>query len=99
MCDMRVWVIPGQVNHRWCCRCSSFAALEVGVYALGADGPPDLIGTYTGCTTCDPDLLRPFADSPPPGGVTPTEEAAVLNHPIPEPAPVPEPDEDQDPQF
>lgn len=61
---MRVHVVPGQVAYRWCDRCASFAALEVGVYALAdADPPepPDLIGTFTGCEGCDPDLFRPTA--------------------------------------
>ncbi len=59
---MRVHVVPGQVTFRWCDRCASFAALEVGVYALidtVPPEPPDLIGTFTGCTGCDPDLFKP----------------------------------------
>lgn len=55
---MSIHVVPGQVRWRWCPRCHSYAALEVGVYVL-ADDAPELIGTFTGCTACDPDLLGP----------------------------------------
>ncbi len=62
---MHIHVVPGQVTFRWCDRCASFAALEVGVYALtDADPPepPSLVGTFTGCTGCDPDLFAPTSE-------------------------------------
>lgn len=62
---MTVLVVPGQIRYRWCPRCQSHAGLEVGVYALTCDvppRPPDLVGTFTGCTTCDPDLFKPAAE-------------------------------------
>ncbi len=65
---MGIFVVPGQVRFRWCSRCQSFAALEVGVYALAGDEAPDLVGTFEGCQTCDPDLFQSSADSPPTGG-------------------------------
>ena len=97
---MQLHVVPGQVRFRWCGRCRSWSALEVGVYALASGDPPEppaLIGTFEGCQHCDPDLLAPVDDSPPHGGVN--EEAAMTNpRPVPEPEPKPT-DEDQDPQF
>jgi hypothetical protein len=50
-----VRVVPGQHRHRWCRRCHSWSALDVGVYG-GAD-PPALIGTFTACPQCDPDVF------------------------------------------
>ncbi len=93
---MGIYVVPGQIRWRWCPRCASYAALEVGVYALSGDSPPDLAGTFDGCTGCDPDLFAPAADSPPSGGVGVPEGAAMTNPtPVPEPDPQPEPDDDQ----
>lgn len=57
-----IHVVPGQVRWRWCCRCQSWSALEVGVYTLSGVEPPELVGTFTGCEHCDPDL---FGDDTP----------------------------------
>jgi hypothetical protein len=89
---MSVHVVPGQVLYRWCQRCQAYTALEVGVYTLGSDGPPELVGTFQGCTGCDPDLFTP-TDSPPPGGQTPaTEEDVTMTNPTPQPDPQPNPE-------
>lgn len=29
------------------------------MYLLGDDGPPELVGTFTGCGKRDPDLIQP----------------------------------------
>lgn len=91
---MRVHVVPGQVRWRWCHRCRTWSALEVGVYALPDDGPPDLIGTFEGCTGCDPDLFAPGLDLPPDGG-TDTDGGPPMTNPTPNPDPDPRPDDDE----
>lgn len=54
---MRLHVVPGQIRWLWCPRCASFAGLEVGVYVLPDDGPPELVGTFSACSRCDPDVF------------------------------------------
>lgn len=55
---MRLHVVPGQVRERWCRHCSTWSAVDVGVYLIGDDGPPELVGTLEGCPTCDPDMFN-----------------------------------------
>lgn len=93
---MGIHVVPGQIRWRWCGRCASYAALEVGVYTLAGDNPPDLVGTFDGCTNCAPDLFARAADSPPQGGVDGVSEGAAMTNPTPVPAPTPEPEPDDD---
>lgn len=47
----------------WCDRCLTSAAIEFDIYGLAVvRGEPHIcsLGSFRGCTTCDPDL---FADT------------------------------------
>lgn len=59
MADRTVYVqtATGSPRREWCDHCLTTARLVVNVYALSDDGP-HRIGTFSGCTRCDPHLFE-----------------------------------------
>lgn len=52
-----VQIAAGEGRQAWCDRCLTSAAIELGVYALGEDGP-SRVGTFRACTRCDPEMFQ-----------------------------------------
>lgn len=52
-----VHVATGEPRREWCDRCLTTARLVVDLYDLRSNGP-HRIGTFAGCTRCDPHLFQ-----------------------------------------
>ncbi len=58
--DLVVRISTGSERQEWCDRCLTSAAISVDLYAFTGDSlDAHQVGTFAGCTRCDPDK---FAD-------------------------------------
>ncbi len=60
MDDLVVTIDPGAERQIWCGRCLTSAAVTFDVYAFSGDSlDAHQVGTFSGCTRCDPHLFDP----------------------------------------